>query len=316
MKTNKMILWGGVMLAAALSACDKNEEAAVVDNGQVRFTASIGKEAVAKPQSRAAGAQWAAGDDIGIFMVNHGTNDIAEGAVNRQYTTLAGNGAFTPIINNEIYYPMNNSAAVDFIAYYPYREGLQLSTNSFDVKLGGTQTAASQAEIDLMKARADNGGNGYTKGNGNTPIALQFSHCLSKLTMNCKLDRSVGAPELLDDATVTIRGTHTGMSIGIYYNTISLNGGTEDINPRKFDTAPTGFHAAYDAIVAPWNYVAGEVWVDFTINGEVFTWNVGKIKFESGSNHVYEVLITRTYVTATGTIKDWTTVTGDPVTAE
>lgn len=39
--------------AAALTACNKNEEAAV--NGQVRFTLSIGKETVAKPQSRASG---------------------------------------------------------------------------------------------------------------------------------------------------------------------------------------------------------------------------------------------------------------------
>lgn len=44
-----------MLAAAALTACNKNEEAAVVDYGQVRFTLSIGKEAVAKPQSRASG---------------------------------------------------------------------------------------------------------------------------------------------------------------------------------------------------------------------------------------------------------------------
>lgn len=314
MKTNKMILWGGVMLAAAtLWACDKNGEAAVLDNGLVRFTASISKEAVAKPQSRAAGTQWAAGDDIGIFMVGHRTTDIAHTADNRQFTTLDGNGSFTPVLDNEIFYPMDNSA-VDFIAYYPYREGSKLGS-TFPVYVAGTQTAASQAEIDLMWAKADNGGNGYTK-ESKTAVALNFSHRLSKLTMNCKLDPSVGISSMPDDATVTIKGMYREIEIAFEDARLIPINGTDDISPRRFDTAPTGFHAAYDAIIVPMSYDAGEVTVEFTINGETFIWKVEGTQFESGSNHVYEVLITRTGVTATGSIQDWTTVVKGPVIAE
>lgn len=314
MKTNMMILWGGIMLAAALTSCDKNEEAAVLDNGQVRFTASISKEAVAKPQSRAAGTQWAAGDDIGIFMVNHGTNAIAEGSDNRQYTTLAGNGIFTPVLDNEIFYPMNLATTVDFIAYYPYQEGSKLGS-TFPVKVSGTQTAASQAEIDMMWAKADNGGNGYTKEN-KTGVALNFSHRLSKLTMNCKLDPSIGVSSMPDDATVTIKGMYQEIEIAFEDARLIPINGTDDISPRRFDTAPTGFHAAYDAIIVPMSYAAGEVTVDFIINGEPFIWKVEGTQFESGSNHVYEVLITRTGIKATGSIQDWTTVVKGPVIAE
>lgn len=301
------------MLAAALTSCDKNEEAADIDNGQVRFTASIGKEAVAKPQSRAAGTQWAAGDNIGIFMVGHGTNNIADAADNRQFTTLDGNGIFTPVLGNEIYYPVDYRT-VDFIAYYPYREGSQLGS-TLPVKVSGTQTAASQAEIDLMWAKADNGGNGYTKEN-KTGIALKFSHRLSKLTMNCKLDPSIGVSSMPDDATVTIKGMFKEVRIDLKDGSLTPATGTDDISPRRFDTAPTGFHAAYDAIIVPKSYEGDVVSVDFTINGETFTWNVEKTQFESGSNHVYEVLITRNGVTATGSIQDWTTVVKGPVIAE
>lgn len=314
MKTNMMILWGGVMLAAALTSCDKNEEAAVLDNGQVHFTAGIGKEAVAAPQSRAAGTAWAAGDNIGIFMVGHGTTVIAESATNKKYTTATGNGSFTPVTGNEIYYPTNDVAPVDFIAYYPYREGSKLGS-TFPVYVGGTQTAASQAEIDMMWAKADNGGNGYTKEN-KTGVALNFSHRLSKLTMNCKLDPSIGVSSMPDDATVTIKGMFKEVRIDLKDGSLTPATGTDDISPRRFDTAPTGFHAAYDAIIAPMSYAAGKVTVEFNINGETFIWEVEGTQFESGSNHVYEVLITRTGVKATGSIQDWTTVVKGPVIAE
>lgn len=316
MKPNRMILWGGVMLAAALTSCDKNEETADIDNGQARFTASISKEPVAKPQSRAAGTQWAAGDDIGIFMVAHGTDDIAQGRDNRQFTTLVGNGIFTPVIggDNEIFYPMDNSA-VDFIAYYPYREGSKLGS-TLPVKVSGTQTAASQAKIDLMWVKGDNGEQGYTK-KSNAAVALNFSHRLSKLTMNCKLDPSIRVSSMPDDATVTIKGMFKEIRVDLKDGSLIPATGTEDISPRRFDTAPTGFHVAYDAIIVPMSYDAGEVKVDFTINGDTFTWDVDKTQFESGSNHVYEVLITRTGITATGSIQDWTTVVvKDPVIAE
>lgn len=305
-----------MLTAATLWACDKNEEAADIDNGQVRFTASIGKEAVAKPQSRAAGTQWAAGDDIGIFMVDHDTNDIAIGANNRQFTTLAGNGIFTPVSENEIFYPMDRRP-VYFIAYYPYSGDTKL-TDALPVKIAVAQTDDTQRATDLMWTKADNGGSGYSKNEtAAPPVALTFSHRLSKLTMNCTVHTSVGDPSLLADATVTIRGMNTRNTFDLISGTLGTPVTPADITARKLSDVPAGFHGACDAIILPGAYADGVLTVDFTINGETYTWKVGEIKFESGSNHVYEVLITRTEVTATGTITDWNTVIiKDPIIVE
>lgn len=187
----------------------------------------------------------------------------------------------------------------------------------FELGIATTQTDATQAATDLMWAKADNNGSGYTKGR-NTTVALTFGHCLAKLTMNCKVDASVGAPEVLDDGTVTIHGMNTGMIFAFASGTVRVMPNSfADITPRKAATVPAGFHATYDAIILPDAYADGQVTVDFTTaGGETFTWNVGAITLEPGHEYIYEVTITRTKVVANCTIKPWDTENKGPVTAE
>lgn len=303
------------LAALCLSACNNDDEVSVND-GAVRFTASIGKEAVATPQSRAAGTSWHAGDEIGIFMVNHSTNDIASAATNRQFTTK-GDGRFTPTVGNEIYYPMDNSA-VDFIAYYPYEAGAKLSTD-LAVNIPTVQDAAAQADADLMWAKADNNGPGYTKDEeAATPVALTFGHCLAKLTMNCTVDPSVGDASLLANATVTIRGMYTVSAFDLTTGTLTgIPATPADITARRLATATAGSEGTFDAIILPATYSGTALKVDFNLPGETFTWDVKAITFKPGHEYIYQVIITRTGVTATGTIAPWTPVVkDDPVYAE
>ena len=102
--------------AMCFSSCSNDEDVNEVNNGEVRFTAGIGHQAVATPAaSRAADTAWDAGDKIGIFMVKHGETTIAESASNKKFTTATGDGNFTPVTGYEIYYPMDASP-VDFIS--------------------------------------------------------------------------------------------------------------------------------------------------------------------------------------------------------
>lgn len=315
MKSKKTIVMLSTLAAVCLASCDKNEEVNVND-GAVRFTAGIGREAVATPQTRAASTEWAAMDKIGIFMVDHGATSIAGTAENKQYVTGKGDGAFTPAIGHEIYYPMDDNYAVDFIAYYPYRDGAKLDTH-LGLAIATTQTDATQAATDLMWAKADNSGSGYRKSE-NTTVALTFGHCLAKLTMNCKVDASVGAPGVLDGGTVTIHGMNTHNTFDLVTGTLGAVPETPaDIAPRKAATVPAGFHATYDAIILPGAYADGQLAVDFTTDSsETFTWNVEAITLEPGHEYIYEVTITRTEVVANCWIRPWNTENKDPVTAE
>lgn len=325
MKSKKIILILSALAAAlCLNSCDKNEEVTNANDGPVRFTAGIGREAVATPQSRASGTTWHKDDAIGIFMLKHGpTTDIAESAENRKFTTTTGNGTFTPVIGQEIYYPMNNSY-VDFIAYYPHRDGATLTT-AIPVEIATAQTDASQPKFDLMWAKATNAdpatptvpGPGYTKNGATAPVKFTFGHCLAKLTMNCTVDLNVGASTLLADATVTIHGMNTkgnfDLKTGDPTGTLAE---VKDITPRQLATPTDGFHGTYDAIILPGTYADNKLTVDFTLAGETYTWNVDGITFNPGHEYIYKVTITRTGVKAEGTIAPWQTIEKGGVTAE
>lgn len=312
MKTKKTILVLSALAAVCFSSCEKNEEAGA-DNGAVRFTAAIGHEAVATPKSRAAGTTWHGGDALGIFMMNHGsTTTIAFGAANRQFTTAKDDGLFTPAdAENAIYYPMDNTS-VDFIAYYPYEAGATLGTG-LAVQIPTTQDDASQRATDLLWARADNNGPGYTKDQDATiPVALSFAHQLAKLTMNCTVDASVGDASLLADATVTIRGMYTASTFDLSTGSLSGTPATSaHITARRPAATTAGSDDTFDAIILPATYPADALQVDFNLSGETFTWDVKAVTFQPGHEYIYEVIITRTGVTATGTIAPWTPVVKD-----
>lgn len=294
--------------AVCLSSCSSDEEVNVSNDGRVHFTAGIGNQAVAAtPASRASGSAWASGDAIGIFMVGHGTVDVEAG--NKKFITLGGNGTFTPVAGNEIYYPMDN-IKVDFIAYYPYKENVSFDAD-LPVTIATDQTATdAQPGCDLMWAKADKNGSGYEKDvDATTFVALTFDHCLAKLTMNCEVADNVG--DNLDGATVTISGMNTQNTFDLKTGTLGAPGTETDITPRKLATPTDGFDATYDAIILPGNYGPGNLSVTFKINGEDFIWQVGAIEFESGKEYIYKVIIKRTGVSATGTITPWKTVTKD-----
>lgn len=314
MKTiQNLILLSALAGAAWVSSCSSDEDVNEVNNGEVRFTAAIGTQATATPAAtRASGTQWGMGDKIGIFMVEHGTFTIAESASNRKYTTPAGNGNFTPVTGNEIYYPMDNST-VDFIAYYPHADVATL-TDALPVTIATTQTPGTQPSFDLLWAKANNSGNGYSKTSPDA-VALTFGHCLTKLTMNCKLDASVGVPHL-DGTTVTIKGMNTRNTFDLKTGTLGTPDTQADITPNKLTRPVAAYDATYDAIILPGIYDTGDVSVEFNIGGDTFTWSVEGIEFLPGTEYIYEVTILRTGILVEGTITEWNPVKKDPVTAE
>ena len=300
--------------AMCFSSCSNDEDVNEVNNGEVRFTAGIGHQAVATPAaSRAADTAWDAGDKIGIFMVKHGETTIAESASNKKFTTATGDGNFTPVTGYEIYYPMDASP-VDFIAYYPHANAVTLDAD-IPVEIATTQTTASQATCDLLWARANGtSGNGYNK-ESTSAVALTFGHCLTKITMNCKLDASVGVSNL-DAAPVTIKGMNARNTFDLKTGTLGTRAKPTAITPRKLAAPVATYAATYDAIILPATYAADVVSVDFGIGNETFTWDVKATTFKPGTEYIYEVTIRRTGVTAEGTITPWEPINKGGVIAE
>lgn len=314
----------------AFTSCNNDENPNTNSNDPVRFTASIGTSAaiaIPVPTSRAAGATWDAADKIGIFMVDHGGTNVSEFAANRSYTTANGGmeGKFTPDTGQEIYYPVDNSP-VDFIAYYPYDINARL-TEPLPFHIATDQSdATAQPKCDLMWAHANNDEQGYMKSEG-FPVFLYFTHRLARLTMNCKIDASVGGglvrpddpnPSVPEISTVVIKGMFTENTFSLTDGSLGTPEKQLDITARRLakPSDTTKFAATYDAIIMPTAYEAGIVEVHFTVNGDTYVWKMDKTEFESGNDYIYEVTITRTDVKITSDkIKPWYPVQKDGVIA-
>ena len=310
MRTRKIIIMMGVLAGAVVLSSCKAEDKTPGGRDAVTFTSGIDRQATpTKGATRASGSFWAANDAIGIYMVKNGTTDIAESASNMEHVTTTGNGTFTPAAGSQIYYPLDGTS-VDFIAYYPFDEDMNFGVN--DVQLPVSQFTETQDSYDLLWAKADgtNGG-GYNKvANFATPVSLVFSHKLARLVMNVSIDFSVGNVNP-DDITVVIDNMNTATTFDTVTGAMGAPSNPMVTTPAEMDAA-AGFDASYSSIIIPDSYeAADDIKVQFTVNGETFTWNVGAAAFEGGNEYTYAVTVTRTGVKATGTINPWITEGND-----
>lgn len=296
----------------ALASCNQSDDITPDGPQPIRFTAGIGEQAVATPHTRAAGTEWGSNDVIGVFMVKNKETSVASTyAANKKFTIEKSN-VFMPVSGNEIYYPLEESNLVDFIAYYPYTDKGEITMDSkIDVS---TADQSKQPKFDIMWAKENNTGHGYNKlFEGNIPLV--FNHRLARITMNCKFDASTGITGFDSNSKVTIKGMNTATTFSVKDGALGAAETVTDIVARKSSTT-SGYDGTFDAIIVPAKYGANTVTVEFFVNSETYTWDMNDTEFRSGNDYVYEVIITRTGVKATGTITPWITKIEDKVYAE
>lgn len=309
-KTNSLV---AIALAAtlALASCNQSDDIPPKGPQPIRFTAAIGEQAVANPQTRASGTNWHQYDAIGVFMLKNKQTSIAATYAGNKKFTIATGSLFLPLSGHEIYYPLDENDPVDFIAYYPYKDTDGLNMDSkIDVI---TTDQSRQPDFDMMWAKADNNGEGYHK-NYSDDIPLTFSHRLARLTMNIKAAANTALTDL-DGMVVTINGMNTATTFAVKDGAIGTLSAVTPFTARK-TAAANGYMATYDAIIVPATYASGAVTVTFTVHELTFTWIVDAVEFASGYDYKYEVTLTFTGVKATGSITPWITVNKGPVWAE
>lgn len=283
-----------------ITSCDKTNTMDSDNDGKVRFTSGVTATPVSRVAIDADGKSvWNAGDPVGIFMVQHAATNVVDDATNMKYTA-SGAGistTFTPS-GADIYYPLDETAAVDFIAYHPYSEAASDFTYPIDLS---TQT--SQTAIDLMTAKADKGGEGYTKADGRTGTAVNFAftHRLAKLVMNVTKDASVRGTI----TSVSITGMNTRATFDL-----KGDGGISSVSTLAAITPCTvTAEQKYEAILLPIGSLGDTHTVTFiTDDNETYVWKMSNeiSKLETGKIYTYTVNVTKYEVTANGSIKSWT----------
>jgi hypothetical protein len=293
------ILTMAALAATLVTSCNSNDE---VINGNEPVAVQFAAGNTASVVTRAADAEWSAGDSIGIFMYDAtgalGT-DIVENADNIRYNSAGGTGAVAFTVNTasqQIFYPVSGN--VKFVAYYPYQT--PLSDYSLPVSVA---SQSSQSAIDLLYAPA---GTSYNK--ESSTVNLPFAHKLVKLAFN--ISNGAGVTASLAGLTVTVDGQLPDGMLDLADGTVTASGTAQEIT-----CLTNGAGTSSEAIVLPAASNSGK---KFYFNNGVdapFTADIPDAAWIAGNKYTYTVTLQKSAVIITGEIAPWTTGGGGNVTA-
>lgn len=295
MKTNYLFIG---MAALMMAACSNDENEPQVNDGRVAASFAGGITL-----TRATTDAWEANDGIGIYMLEHGTKTVADGAANREYVTTAGDGKFTPAgVEQTIYFPLDADEKVDFIAYYPQTD---LTGDIYKVDMSNQKTPA---DIDLLRSDNATGKNKST----NT-VDLKFFHRLSRVEVELTAGEGVSDAELAG-MSITLDKQPVKADFNVLQNTLTAG---QDLATLTLNTATDGKTAS--AIILPQEGASGRGLKLTLKDNTVLTWPVEADRtFEQGKKTIFTITLKRTpvgtEVEVNATIQPWGTqgtVSGD-----
>lgn len=260
----------------------------------INFTSSI-----QGLNTRAANAEWTAGDKVGIFMKAANGDLSAATAANKLHTTDKNGNLTASNAENALYYPTDGSS-VDFVAYYPYVISLPGNTYKVDVT---TQT--DKPAIDLLYS--DNA-KGFAKGASGSP-QLTFTHMLSQIVFNIEKDATIPT---LDGLKVTFKGMNTKADFTLADGKLINAGTVADITSLMAEGATT-----ITTIVLPATTLS-DIKVVFDLNGKSYTADYPQTVLDAGRKYVHKVKLSDSngqpvIVMEAATITDWIEVPGGDI---
>lgn len=292
------LLYMGALSALALMSCTSNDDHSEWYGSEgIVFTTAI--------QSRVSGNAWNTNDEVGIYMMNAGSEIGTATAQNKKYIAQA-NGTLIAAPGNGIYLP--ESGNVDFIAYYPYTTNV--SGNKVTVNVSDQSNPAA---IDLIYSNGTKGIEATTA----TTISLGFKHQLTKVTLNVSKDETV---ESLNELNVNMKGVSTEGEFNLADGTLTAipNTNNKDI---AMNVDAQGDNATVTAIILPSaaSTEQSEVTLAFTLEGETYTHTIADPSvFDEGSNVSFDANLSinngKPVVTVgAATIEDWTEKPGGDI---
>lgn len=297
MKISNLLYMGALSTLALMSCTNNDDNSEWYGSEGIVFTTAI--------QSRVSGNTWNANDEVGIYMMNAGSGIEAATAQNKKYIAQT-NGTLTAAPGNGIYLP--ESGNVDFIAYYPYTtsvSGNKLAVNVSD--------QSNPAAIDLIYSNGTKGVAATTA----TTISLEFTHQLTKVTLNVTKDETI---ETLNGLGVNIKGISTEGEFNLADGTLTATAGTNNKDVAMYIDAQ-GTTATATAIILPTAASTDQTSLNltFNLNGQSFTHTISDASiFEKGTNVSFNAKLSinngKPVVTVgNATINNWTGKPGEDI---
>ena len=270
-----MLLLSGTVL---LGGCSKEDGLAEGAGGTaVKFRAGIVATRTAN-----GGDSWVANQDrVGVFMLKaNGTlpSNVIDNAANVEYTVTDGNGNLS---GATLYYPLSES--VDFVAYYPYKSGLDQEKCEYGIDVSGQSNPAA---IDVLYAKTED------KSKADETVSLSFNHVLSKVTLKVQAGEGITLDNI---GGVSIGDMPTSATLSLSDG--SLSPGTDRGSiAAKTETSSATDMKVWSAILIPQTGGNGRT-ITVTINGRDYTGGIpDNDAFVAGNHYSYTVTVTKTSV--------------------
>lgn len=283
-----------IFAAFATSSCTTNDDYSEWDDGSKEQKVTF-RSVVKELKTRATDSQWADGDQVGVFMTK--ANEAVATTNSAVKYIAKEDGQLTPADENQSHFYPKDGSAVDFVAYYPYKDGLTNNVYKVDVSDQTNQPAIDLLYSDNVKAATKE---------TQKPV-LVFTHKLSGVKLEVSKDGTIPS---LDGLKVTIKGVKTTADFNLASGEFSAQDGVKDVALKVDGNIAT-------AILIPEQALA-DVKVAFELNGKTFEASYPQSELKSGSMHKNKVLISekngRIYVEfGNSAITDWEEVAGDDI---
>jgi pectin methylesterase-like acyl-CoA thioesterase len=249
MKYNQIYLFA--LLALLFMACSGDDEK-VSESDAITFLSLAGSFSGSSELG-----QWQSGDRIGVYMFESGTTTPLSNASNVIYTA-GSTGAITTFSSITPLQFSGNESLVSFAAYYPYSSAV--SNLLYPISLADQTEGTRKHE--LMTATTAQGEVTSAR------VSMNFRHQLTKVVFRF-VDKNGTA---LFPTTLTIEGMNTTANFNIATNEIRNASGITTI------TAYKPANGDYEAILLPVTVDANTHWVNYTMDGNNFEWNMTHVQ--------------------------------------
>ena len=196
-----------------------------------------------------------------------------------------------------------------------------------------TSSGNTPADKDLLISNNVKGGNTYKFANHTSPEQLEFTHALSKITVNLTAGAGFASNNFENDPVVTLTSNNASTSNtewAVIKGKINITNGAVDITSDGQGTravinmyrngSSTSHLAIMEALVMPGSQFTADNAIIARINadGNIYYVTAQKIRAEitdseyftkAGKNYIINITVNKTSIDVTATVANWTDVT-------
>lgn len=295
----KKIYLGIAAAALALAACNNDNETTGNTANEIRVDASIGQ--MTRVTTDGNESAFETGDRISVYSWLGTADEVQQLVVNNSVNTLGDDGTWTA--SPQMLWA-NNSSAHYFLGVYPVQEVSDLKAMNYVL------TPEDQEASDLLYALNTGTENKGITPTG-TPVALTFSHLMSRLVINLNFRSQWGGTPVIESVKAVAK---TEASVNFLSGEVSAQGDNKAIDIPALATPAANYACSFAGIMVPQQSGFYEIQIKVKGIDQPYIYNTGApIPLETGKYTTINLTLGRDGITLDKdiTITDWTPLEGD-----